>query len=166
MTGKEGFVMKRIILACALVCAFSSLSWAGLCLDDDVYCNDFWYAFAPAEAGIYEVHGYEYGCGDYDKSSDGVMHIFGGYAYIGTIGAEGTTSGAGDYGDVVGQFTIIDLATFTGPMDWEYIYSEAGVVAIYGGISDITASMCPYPGFSPMVSQTPEPDRADGIAGF
>jgi hypothetical protein len=153
--------MKRIVLACALVFAVSSASWGGLCLDDDTYCNDFWYAFEAGEAGIYEVHGYEYGCGDMDKSSDGVMHINGGYAYIGTIGAEGTTSGMGDYGDVVGQFTIIDLSTMTGPMDWEYIYLELGTVSIYGGVSSITASLCSYPGVSAASNQSLEPDRAD-----
>jgi len=153
--------MKRIILASALVLAVSSLSWAGLCLDDDTYCNDFWYAFAPGEAAVYEIHGYEYGCGDMDKSSDGVMHLYGGYAYIGTIGAEGTTSGQGDYGDIVGQFTIIDLSTLTGSMDWEYIYTSGGVVTIYGGVSSITASLCGYPGFATMSNQALKPDRTD-----
>jgi hypothetical protein len=140
--------MKGLMLTFALVFAMTSFGWAGLCLDDDTYCNDFWYAFAPGEAAVYEIHGYEYGCGDADKSSDGVMHIYGGYVYFGTVGAEGTLSGMGDYGDIVGQMTIIDLSTFTGPMDWEYFYSDAGTPAVYGGVSSITASPDPRSGQS------------------
>ena len=81
-------------LACAVVLAFSSAGQAGLCLDNDNFCNDYYFDLVKGP-GAYALHGYEYGCGIDNKVTQGALRVTGGYAYfcIWRI-----SPGYGDYG--------------------------------------------------------------------
>ena len=72
--------MRTICLSllCTLALGFtmSSAAQAGLCLDTP-FCNDYFFAFSTVESNVYELHGYEYGCGYFDRHSTGVMHLAG-----------------------------------------------------------------------------------------
>lgn len=128
--------MKRIGLLVALTfviaLTMSSVSWGGLCLDSDTACNDFYFCFERLQTGpaIYELHGYEYGCGSDDQLANGSIFVTGGYAYCG-FNTQGRT-GSGDYGNTAQRVYVINLSTNKGDYTYTY-FAVSGVSPIAWG---------------------------------
>ncbi len=129
------------VLALAVVFSIYSVSWAGLCLDDAIYCNDDFVTMSKSE-GVYSLHGYEAGCGYSDRLMDGSMILAGGYAYIGLTGAFGL-SGAGDNGSVAMRHAVVNLSNYSFTNLWNYVYLSGGVIAGHSGSGTGTLSICP-----------------------
>lgn len=154
--GKEDIIMKKLVLciAFAFVVAVvpSNLSLAqeeslgipvsGICMIISGACNHYWLSLESSAPGVYALHGYEYGCEYNDRLADGVLHIVGGYAYIGIVGSSG---GAGDYGNISHRNYVIDLSTRTGNYIYTYMYLSGGVADGHGGSGTVQLSMCPTP---------------------
>jgi hypothetical protein len=150
--------MKKSLLAVSLAFAFvlsvSSVGWSGMCLDASS-CNDYFLAFSPAESNVFSLHGYEYGCGYFDRISSGSMHLAGGNAYIGITSISGD-SGAGDNGSLGNRSYIVDLSTYNGSYYYNYFYITSGAADGHGGSGSADAFLCGDPA---SVSQQSELDE-------
>jgi hypothetical protein len=87
--------MKKIISIAVLTLAVSLIVgtvYAGtFCIDLSNACNDFKLMYKDNEGEIYEIHGYEYGCGYNNRSAHGTAKVVGSMVYIGVNGtANGT----------------------------------------------------------------------------
>lgn len=104
-------------------------STLGVLLGMDSACNDHYFVANMMDTNIYELHGYEYGCGSNDRISWGTLHIYGGVAYF----AWQDNNPGNDYG-TIGTFAVpISLSTKTGTGTYMYIYSTSGVLSSHGG---------------------------------
>lgn len=101
----------------------------GVLLDMDSACNDFYFVANMMDTNIYELHGYEYGCGYHYRISWGTLHLYGGVAYF----AWQSQSPSHDYGNV-GIYTVpISLSTKTGTGTYMFFYSDTGALSHHGG---------------------------------
>ena len=114
--------MKKIILmAVFLLAVFLIVGnvYAGtICIDEIGTCNDVKLAYADNEAGLYELYGYEYGCGSSSRIFAGTGRIVGNMLTIGLTGAF-NTGGANDPILAIRQYTI-NLGTSSGTGTWSY----------------------------------------------
>jgi hypothetical protein len=150
---KETGMKKLIFFMCVLglVIVFSNSGVAlndglpstfGIRLDDDNYCNDFFLIIDMMDNNLYQCHGYEYGCGAYDRTLWGTAHIYGGMAYINFTCLDVSV---GDYGAVATNCCWIDLGTRTGTDWWSYYYGSGGAPGYMGGTSPMTLVVGPNP---------------------
>jgi hypothetical protein len=83
--------MKKIILMAVLLLAVSLIVgnvYAGsICIDEVGHCNDIKAIYKDNEAGIYELFGYEYGCGGNGRITSGTGRIVGNMLYMGFTGS-------------------------------------------------------------------------------
>jgi len=148
--------MKKLGLSVALACAvvlaaFSASLAAGICLDGTA-CNDFYFSVS-SQAGVYDAHGYEYGCGYSDRLAFGALRVAGGVAYVGF----GTvTSTTGDYGQFCNRIYAITLSSKSGTYYYNYFYMYGGVDDGHGGSGSATMT---YP-CSPQTAETFGPDES------
>jgi len=132
---REEEMMKKIklfvALAFAVALSVSSVSWAGIALNADSFCNDHYLYLDKLETGVYALHGFEYGCGWNDRLLDGSLQATGGVAYIGLACIAGT-SGSGDQGNLSGWNYIIDLSSDTGTFNINFFSLSGGAVNGWG----------------------------------
>ena len=94
-------------------------------------CNDYYFVANLLDTKIYELHGYEYGCGQNDRIATGTLHIAGGIAYFGWT----TMIPQHDYGQI-GVFSApISLSTKSGIGMYMYMQSDGGVLGSSGSSS-------------------------------
>ncbi len=106
-------------------------STVGILMDMVGTCNDHYFIANMMDTNIYEIHGYEYGCGYNNRISWGTIHLAGGVAYF----AWQTLSTNWDYGNI-GSFTVpISLSTKTGTGMYMFVYSSSGVPSMHGSAS-------------------------------
>ena len=145
--------MKKVTRLCTLA-AVISVSVLGLrsasggLLIDVAACNDFYFEFAPtADSDIFSINGYEHGCGQADRQGTGTIYLSGGFAFIAVnnINGSGSTGGIADCGQNGHQHYVIDLSSFAGPYDFQYLYLVAGVASGHCGFGSATISFGPNP---------------------
>jgi hypothetical protein len=124
----------------------------GIRMDMVGACNDNFFVANMIDPKIYEIHGYEYGCGTSDRLSWGTVNLAGGVAYF----AWKTISTEWDYGNI-GIFTVpISLQTKAGTGTYMFIYSDSGVLSQHGNASvPYSVSLGPNPN---ALAPSAEPD--------
>ena len=133
------FLFLTLLLGVFIVLSMSSgvvqndalPSTVGILMDMVGACNDHYFVANMMDTNIYELHGYEYGCGYNNRISWGTIHLAGGVAYF----AWQDLSTSFDYGNT-GSFTVpISLSTKTGTGTYMYVYSNGGVLSSHGSAS-------------------------------
>ncbi len=127
---------------------FDQAGTQGVYLDDVVYCNDFFFWVTEVGTKIYELNGFEYGCGYDNRIAFGTVHVAGGYAYV----AFEIQSPEHDYGSLCLNNYAINLSTKSGSGPWLYIYESAGSLTSFGGTSTYNMSFGNYPTSTDAVS--------------
>jgi hypothetical protein len=145
-----------LILACTLLLSLSGTGRAGICIDQDFFCNDFFLAFSKVESNVYELHGYEYGCGYFDRLMGGAIHLAGGIAYYGLTQASGASC-AWDNGCGGSWAAVVTISTGEGTAYWNYYYTNGGSPSGHSGSSTLDSYFCSDPAL--FVGAT-EPDAA------
>lgn len=125
-------------LALLAVVAFSSAGQAGVCVDNDTYCNDYYFSFSKGE-GAYSLHGYEYGCGAVDKVSHGALRVTGGVIYVHW---SKISPGYADFGMFGIEHAAINQSSKNGPGAWFYYYLSGGSPGGHGAAESYTLRMC------------------------
>jgi hypothetical protein len=114
--------MKNILLMAVLLIAVSLIVgnvYAGsICIDEVGHCNDIKAIWKDNEAGIYEVFGYEYGCGGYGRITSGSGIIVGNMLYMGFTGSYETGSSTSPV--LALRYYAIDLDKNSGTGTWSY----------------------------------------------
>jgi hypothetical protein len=123
-----------------------SLDAGVICIDEVGYCNDVKIFISPDTAGsIKEIHGYEYGCGYYDRGISGSMEVTSTSKHFTLLGSYS--------GSLVKVLYIhINKATNTGTGNWNYIGRTSGTADF--GIVPCPPTLTPPSGIS-------EPDDTD-----
>ena len=138
-------VYVSLVLALGTLLVASSFGWAGLCLQPGPYCNADYLALLPAGPGLFELHGYEYGCvGSTEQThSAGTLSLAGNTVYIGLTRAVGPNWT--DYSMIASRHAIMSLSTMSGTYLFNYAYIVGGVIDGHGGSADATMSICSGP---------------------
>ncbi|RJP14874.1 MAG: hypothetical protein C4520_20815 [Candidatus Abyssobacteria bacterium SURF_5] len=132
-----------VVASVLLVFIYPALGWAGFCLDSNLYCQDYYLNVTPLEGGLYELHGYEYGCGEKAITLSGTAIVYGEYVYICFNLASGVTGG--DYGSAQTFSVVMDLSTMEGFGLWNAFYLISGEVFGSGGIDENVLRPCANP---------------------
>jgi hypothetical protein len=147
---------STLILSCTLLLSMSGVGQAGICIDQTGYCNDFFLAFTRIESNVFQLHGYEYGCGYFDRILSGSIHTAGGYAYYGLSSASGSSC-AWDNGCGGSWAAVLNISTGEGTAYWNYYYTSGGSHSGHSGSSSLDSNYCSDPALSAGVT---EPDAA------
>ena len=129
-----------IALAFVLVMGVSSTSLAGVTLDSSGSCNDVYLEVKSMGSGIYEAHGYEFGCGYNDRLATGSLRVAGGVAYFGNISSSGQ-SGSGTGQSLGSQNAAINLSSKTGSYYYLYTYVSGSAIAGHSGSGTYTMTI-------------------------
>lgn len=119
-----------VFLALVFVGAYAhNAAAATICIDIVGSCNDVRLVYSSVGPGMYEVSGFEYGCGAPERALDGSLRIDGQTAYIQYI-TNATTSYATPR---IGQWNLqLNLSSqpFSGPGQFSYHYDgyHSGVI--------------------------------------
>jgi hypothetical protein len=133
-----------MILACTLLLSLAGTGRAGICIYQDSFCNDFFVAFSNVESNVYELHGYENGCGYFDRLVHGAIHLAGGYAYYGLTLGYGSSCGA-DNGCGGSWAAVIALSNGEGTGYWNFYYTSGGVRSGHSTSDTVDSAFCTDP---------------------
>jgi hypothetical protein len=137
-----------MLLACTLLLSFSGTGRAGICIYQDFYCNDFFLAFSKVESNVYQLHGHEYGCGNYDSIVSGALHLAGGYAYYGLTLAYGEVGcGSWDNGCGGSWAAVVNMSNGEGTGYWNFYYTSGGVASGHSTSDTVDSGFCSDPAF-------------------
>lgn len=145
-----------LLLTSTLILSTWGIGQAGICIDQNGYCNDFFLAFSRVESNVYEIHGYEHGCGYFDRLLGGAIHTAGGIAYYGLTLAGGSSC-SWDNGCGGSWAAVVNISTGEGTAYWNYYYTSGGVHSGHSGSSTLDSFFCSDPAF---VVGVTEPDAA------
>ena len=121
-----------VVVALVAGCIAVSAS-AGILLENTYHCNDFYLEYELIGGGMYDIVGYEYGCGYVDRIGSGAARVVGNYVYFSVVNQ---IPEYGDHGQTASHFIMIDMGTFLGSGSSNYYYILDGVVAGHG-LSDL-----------------------------
>ena len=139
----------RSLASALLLLLVAGAASAGICLDSDVSCNDYFFSVEAGENDIKTLTGYEYGCGLQTREATGVLRTIDGNHYIGITGSNGSVF---DTGQIVQWNYVIDTGTLLGDYEANFVYMSGGVLAGHGSTGTVTASSCSDPGFAPLAT--------------
>jgi hypothetical protein len=133
-----------MILACTLLFSLAETGRAGICIYQDTFCNDFFVAFSNIESNVYQLHGYENGCGQFDRIVSGSIHVAGGLAYYGLNLAYGSSCGW-DNGCGGSWAAVINIGNGTGTGYWNFYYTSGGVRSGHSTSDTVDSAFCSDP---------------------
>jgi len=138
--------MKKAIVCLTIALAFLAMSSvpssAGLCVDFDGFCDQYYLALNGLGGGVYLLNGYGYGCLTDADSYTGTLRLAGGNIYMGLQVTNGMIYDAGYMGV---NNIIAPLATMSGDVLFTYVYMNGGVLDGHGGGTTSSLSLCSGP---------------------
>jgi hypothetical protein len=111
-------IMIAIFVLAASLIIVGNIQAGTLCIDEVGHCNDIKAVYSDNEAGLYELFGYEYGCGGNTRMTHGSARIVGNMLYMGFTGSY-DLGGANDP-TLALRYYAVDLNTSSGTGTYSY----------------------------------------------
>jgi hypothetical protein len=137
-------ILQSLVMAWSVAAAHPIVATAGgvLCLDTIGNCNDVKLVYDNTSgAGIFSVTGYEYGCGQPERSLDGSARVSGDTVYVAYTTMVSTSAATPRIGQYNAQ---LSLGTLGGPYQYAYHYE-----GYHHGSGTMVAVPCPDGDFFP-----------------
>jgi hypothetical protein len=131
-------IVQSLIVACGIAAAqpFSADAAGILCLDTEGTCNDVKLVYDNTSGpGFFSVTGYEYGCGQPERSLDGSARVSGDTVYVEYTSMVSTSAAT----PRIGQYNLqLSLGALGGPYQYAYHYE-----GYHHGSGTMVAVPCP-----------------------